>query len=46
MRELVNGMGCLIAGIAIIMAVASIPFLGPIPIGVVFLLGYGLYKSK
>jgi hypothetical protein len=46
MREFVNGIGCLIAVIAIVMAVASIPLFGPIPIGVLFMFGYCLYKSR
>lgn len=45
MRDLEKLIGCLLALIAIVMAVASIPFLGPIPISVVFFIGCILYRS-
>jgi len=46
MKDLFEGIGCLIALGAIILSIAGIPFLGPIPIVVVFAIGYSLYKSK
>lgn len=46
MRDFINGAGCLIAVIAIVMSVASIPLLGPIPISAVFFIGYALYKYR
>jgi len=46
MRELCEGFGCLIVLIALVLSIASIPFLGPIPIGVVFGIGVALYRCK
>ncbi|WP_162604836.1 hypothetical protein [Geomonas ferrireducens] len=45
-ESIFEGIGCLIALVATVMSIASIPFLGPIPIAVVFGIGYSLYKSK
>ena len=45
-EDFFQGLGCLIAIVATVMAVASIPFLGPIPIGIVLAVGYSLYRSK
>lgn len=45
-EEILKGIGCLIAFIALILSIASIPFLGPIPIAFVFGIGAALYKSK
>lgn len=45
-EEIFKGLGCLIAFVALILSVASIPFLGPIPIAFVFAVGASLYRSK
>lgn len=45
-ESIFEGLGCLIAVVAFIMSVASIPFLGPFPIALVFGVGAALYRSK
>lgn len=45
-ESIFEGIGCLIAVVATIMSIASIPFLGPIPIVVLFAIGASLSRSK
>jgi len=45
MKGLMQVIGVLMVVVAVIMAVASIPFLGPIPASMVFGIGYVAYRS-
>lgn len=45
MSGLMQAIGVLMVVVAVIMAVASIPFLGPIPASMVFGIGYVAYRS-